>query len=62
MVPVSERLLLENWEFSLRHYIWRGAFIFAARFEVGHWQPLLTEKGGVAAASRDGSGFDLEFG
>src|ERR1035441_8617002 len=23
-------------------YIWRGAFIFAARFEVGNWQPLLT--------------------
>jgi hypothetical protein len=24
MVPVSERLLFENWEFSLRHYIVSG--------------------------------------
>jgi hypothetical protein len=36
MVPVSERLLFENCEFSLRHYIWRGAFIFAAMSSAAH--------------------------
>src|ERR1017187_1559773 len=33
-------------------HIWRGAFIFAARFEVDNWQPLLTRLGKKAAWHR----------